>query len=192
MEREKEYLLPALKESANASLSSSQTPDQTLASLNPMISRMQNFKRKLQTLHDEEQAIQAQSKKRIQHLQDLYEIPSLADVKYDDWSRIRLDRLLVDYLLRAGYSKSGEKLAKEKGIEDLVDLDVFVQCQKIADSLNRGETKDALMWCTENRTALKKLGVRSQSHHPLVPFMTQRCFSKTTSNSNCVCSNTSR
>jgi macrophage erythroblast attacher len=165
VEREKEFLLPTLKETANASLSSSQTPDQTLASLDAMISRMQNFKRKLQTLHDEEQAIQIQSRKRIQHLQDLYEIPSLADVKYDDWSRVRLDRLLVDYLLRAGYSKSGEKLAKEKGIEDLVDLDVFVQCQKIADSLSRGETKDALIWCTENRTALKKLGVRSVSNH---------------------------
>lgn len=124
-----------------------------------MISRMQNFKRKLQTLHDEEQIIHTQSKKRIEHLQDLYEIPSLADVKYEDWSKIRLDRLLVDYLLRAGYSKSGEKLAREKGIEDLVDLDVFVQCQRIADSLNRGETRDALTWCGENRAALKKLGV---------------------------------
>ncbi|ERF69210.1 hypothetical protein EPUS_01167 [Endocarpon pusillum Z07020] len=158
VEREKEYLLPALKDSANASLASATTPEQTLASLDAMISRMQNFKRKLQTLHDEEQAIQAQTKKRIQHLQDLYDIPSLADVKYDEWSRIRLDRLLVDYLLRAGYSKSGERLAKEKGIEDLVDLDVFVQCQKIADSLNHGETKEALIWCSENRTTLKKLG----------------------------------
>lgn len=158
VEREKEYLLPALKEAANASLSSSHTPDQTLASLDTMISRMQNFKRKLQTLHDEEQIIHTQSKKRIEHLQDLYEIPSLADVKYEDWSKIRLDRLLVDYLLRAGYSKSGEKLAREKGIEDLVDLDVFVQCQRIADSLNRGETRDALTWCGENRAALKKLG----------------------------------
>lgn len=132
-----------------------------------MVSRMQTFKRKLQTLHDEEQAIQAQSKKRIQHLHDLYDIPSLADVKYDDWSRIRLDRLLVDYLLRAGYSKSGARLAQEKDIEDLVDLDVFVQCQKIADSLNRGETKDALMWCTENRAALKKSGVPSPSQQTL-------------------------
>jgi macrophage erythroblast attacher len=180
VEREKEYLLPALKDSANASLSSTHTPDQTLASLDAMIARMQTFKRKLQTLHHEEQAIQAQSKKRIQHLQDLYEIPSLADVKYDDWSRIRLDRLLVDYLLRAGYSKSGEKLAKEKGIEDLVDLDVFVQCQKIADSLNRGETKDALMWCAENRTALKKLGVCRAN--TFKGTMTESWRSKTTSN----------
>jgi macrophage erythroblast attacher len=135
-----------------------QNPDQTLTSLDAMITRMQTLKRKLQILHEEEQIIQAHSQKRIKHLQDLYEIPSLADVKYDEWSRVRLDRLMVDYLLRAGYSKSAARLAKEKVIEDLVDLDVFMQCQKVADSLERGETKDALMWCTENRTALKKIG----------------------------------
>ena len=158
VERERDHLIPALKDTANASLSSTQTPDQTLASLDAMIVRMQTLKRKLQVLHEEEQTIQAHSQKRIKHLQDLYEIPSLADVKYDDWSRVRLDRLMVDYLLRAGYSKSAANLAKEKDIEDLVDLDVFVQCQKVADSLERGETRDALMWCTENRTALKKIG----------------------------------
>lgn len=124
-----------------------------------MINRMQTFKRKLQTLQEEEQVIQEHSKRRIQHLQDLYEIPSLADVKYDQWSRKRLDRLLIDYLLRNGYSQSAEKLADKKDIKHLVDLEVFVQCQKIADSLERGETKDALAWCAENRTALKKLGV---------------------------------
>ena len=123
-----------------------------------MINRMQTFKRKLQALKDEDQIIQAQSSKRIEHLQELYDIPSLADVKYDEWSRVRLDRLLVDYLLRAGYPKSGEKLAKEKGITDLVDLNVFEQCSRISNSLARGETKDALTWCMENRTALKKLG----------------------------------
>ncbi|KKY25449.1 putative macrophage erythroblast attacher [Phaeomoniella chlamydospora] len=157
VEREKEYLLPAIKETANASLSSN-TPDQTIASLDAMINRMQNFKRKLQTLQEEEQTIQEHSKKRIQHLQELYEIPSLADVKYDQWSRKRLDRLLVDYLLRNGYGKSAELLSQRKDITDLVDLEVFAQCQKIADSLEKGETKDALAWCAENRTALKKLG----------------------------------
>ena len=158
VEREKDYLIPALKNTANAALSSTQTSDQTLADLDAMIARMQTMKRKLQALHEEEQAIQAHSQKRIRHLQDLYEIQSLADVKYDEWSRVRLDRLMVDYLLRAGYSKSAASLANEKNIEDLVDLDVFVQCQKVADSLERGETKEALMWCTENRTALKKIG----------------------------------
>ena len=135
-----------------------------------MISRMQTLKRKLQTLQEEEQAIQEQSRRRIQHLQDLYEIPSLADVKYDEWSRVRLARLMVDFLLRSGHSRSAAELAKEKGIEDLVDLDVFVQCQKIADSLERGETKDALTWCTENKTALKKIGVSPTRFPTVVSF----------------------
>lgn len=110
----------------------------------------------METLHEEEQKIQMQSRKRIQHLDSLHDIPSLADVKYDQWSRVRLDRLLVDHMLRSGYSESAKQLAKEKGIADLVDLDVFVQCQRIAESLRRGETKDALHWCGENKAALKK------------------------------------
>ena len=43
VEREKEYVIPALKETASASLSNTQTPDQTLAALDAMISRMQGL-----------------------------------------------------------------------------------------------------------------------------------------------------
>ena len=101
--------------------------------------------------------MQTQSAKRIKHLEDLYDIPSLADVKYDDWSRTRLDRLMVDYLLRAGYSSAAAALASEKQITDLVDLDTFISCHKIASNLSRGDPKDALTWCNQNRLALQKL-----------------------------------
>ncbi|KAL2787621.1 protein fyv10 [Aspergillus keveii] len=156
VEREKEYVLPALKETAKASMSDEQTPDQTLATLDAMISRMQGLKRKMETLHQQEREIHNQSRKRIQHLEHLYQIPSLTDVKYDQWSRIRLNRLVVDHMLRSGYTESAQQLAREKDIESLVDLNVFIQCQRIAESLRRGETKDALQWCGENRAALKK------------------------------------
>ena len=122
-----------------------------------MIQRMQTFKRKLEKLHTEEEALHDHSAKRVKHLQDLYEIPSLTDVKYDQWSRIRLDRLMVDYLLRAGYSKTASSLADSKQISHLIDLDTFVTCHKIASSLTRGETKEALSWINENRAQLKKL-----------------------------------
>lgn len=161
VEREREHVLPALKETANASLSNSQTPDQTLAALDAMISRMQGLKRKMENLHQEERRIHDQSRKRIQHLESLHQIPSLADVKYDQWSRVRLDRLVVDHLLRSGYTESAQQLAQEKDIEDLVDLNVFMQCQRIAESLRRGGTKDALQWCSENKAALKKSQVRN-------------------------------
>ena len=124
-----------------------------------MISRMQGLKRKMENLHEEEKILHQQSRRRIQHLQDLFEIPSLADVKYEEWSRIRLNRLLVDYLLRCGYGDSAKALAKEKGIEELVDLDVFVQCHAIEESLRRRSTLDCLAWCAEHRPLMKKTNV---------------------------------
>lgn len=159
VEREKEYVLPTLKKTANASLSGAENPEQTLASLDTMINRMQGLKRKMEVLQEEEKKVLTQSRRRIEHLQDLYRIPSLADVKYDEWSRVRLDRLLVDHMLRFGYLESAKELAEEKDIGDLVDLDVFSQCQRIADSLRKGGTKEALQWCGENKAALKKIQV---------------------------------
>lgn len=159
IEREKEILLTTLKSTANASLTG-QDPSQSVASLDGMISRMQGLKRKMETLHDQEKRLHQQSNKRIQHLADLYEIPSLADVKYDEWSKIRLNRLLVDYLLRCGYGESAKALAKEKGIEDLVDLEVFVQCHAVEKSLRGGSTEQCLKWCIDHRPMMKKINVR--------------------------------
>ncbi|KAK2749148.1 GID complex subunit containing RING finger motif [Myotisia sp. PD_48] len=156
VEREKDHVLPLLKQTANASLAGTQDPTQVLGSLDSMITRMQGLKRKMETLQEEERRVLTQSRKRIEHLEDLFRIPSLADVKYDEWSRIRLDRLLVDHMLRSGYLESAKQLAEEKGIQDLVDVTVFAQCRRIAESLRRGESKEALQWCGENKVALKK------------------------------------
>ncbi|MCJ1256648.1 GID complex subunit containing RING finger motif [Lignoscripta atroalba] len=154
-EREREVVLSSLKSTANASLAG-QDHSQTLNSLDNMISRMQGLKRKMEVLHEEEQVLHQHSRRRIQHLQDLYEIPSLADVKYDEWSRIRLNRLLVDYLLRSGYGESARALAREKDIEELVDLDVFVQCHKISESLRKRSTQECLAWCAEHKPLMRK------------------------------------
>lgn len=129
---------------------------------------MQGLKRKMESLREEERVLQQQSRKRILHLQHLYEIPSLADVKYEEWSRVRLDRLLVDYLLRSGYGNSAMALAREKGIEDLVDLDVFVQCNAIDESLRKRSTAECLAWCAEHRPLMKKSNVRDPRSNSLV------------------------
>ncbi len=89
---------------------------------------------------------------------------SLDDVRYEEWSRKRLDRLLVDYLLRCGYKESATALAKEKGIEDLVDVETFVQMSSIRESLQNGEVKEALAWCSENKKELRKMDVCRKSH----------------------------
>ncbi len=158
VERERDHVLGTLKTTANASFAGQAAPD-TLASIDGMISRMQGLKRKLEGLHEEEQVIQQHSKKRIQHLQDLYDIKTLVDVKYDQWSRVRVNRLLADYMLRSGYGESAKALAKEKGIEELVDTEVFMNCNRIQESLKQGRTNECLAWCAENKQGLKKINV---------------------------------
>lgn len=144
---------------ATKTASKTSSPDATLESLDAMISRMQNLKRKLEGLHEEEMRIHKSAKARLQHLQDLYDVKSLVDVKYDEWSRTRLSRLVVDYLLREGYSESAAHLAQSKGIEELVDVDAFVACHKIERSLREGmSTSLALEWCKEHGKELKKSG----------------------------------
>ncbi|KAB2573571.1 hypothetical protein BFW01_g2651 [Lasiodiplodia theobromae] len=159
VEREQTFVTKEFKSAANGAAQAATTGDAsaTLSQLDTMINRMQGLKRKLETLHNEETNIHKATKTRIQHLDDLYGIPSLADVKYDEWSKVRLDRLLVDYLLRSGYGESAKALAKEKGIENLVDVDAFVQCERIAESLRNGRCQEALGWCGDNKQGLKKL-----------------------------------
>lgn len=137
----------------------SKSPDATLASLDSMLSKMQGLKRKLEGLHEEEMRIHKANRARLQHLQDVFEVQSLVDVKYDEWSRTRLSRLLVDYLLREGYAESAAHLAASQNIEELVDVDAFVACHKIERSLREERsTGPALAWCKENAKELKKQG----------------------------------
>lgn len=86
---------------------------------------------------------------------------SLDDVQYEEWSRTRLDRLLVDYLLRNGYKESAGALAREKGIEELVDVETFVQMNRVRESLLSGRVVEALAWCNENKKELRRMEVRS-------------------------------
>ena len=144
---------------ATKTAAKSTSPDATLASLDGLISKMNGLKRKLENLHEEEMRLHRSNRARLQHLQDLYEVQSLVDVKYDEWSRTRLSRLLVDYLLREGYSESAAHLAASQGIEELVDVDAFVACHKIEKSLREERSaQSALNWCKENSKELKKQG----------------------------------
>lgn len=136
-----------------------QSPAEALASLDATLQKAQNLKRKLEALHAEEQALHSQQKARIDHLQTLHEIPSLGDVAYDRWSHVRLDRLLVDYLLRQGLTQSAKELSEENKLGGLVDVGVFEEAGRIEQALRRGEVKEALSWCGENKNALKKMNV---------------------------------
>lgn len=160
----------AIQNAAQTSLSDSHDPALSVASLDALIAKATNLKRKLETLRIEEATLHEQQAARIKHLATLDEIPSLDDVKYDWWARTRLDRMLVDYLLRTGCPDSAAELAKEKGIENLVDVNAFLAARVVEQSLLNHRTQEALAWCAENKRALKDINVcfawhSTQNHH---------------------------
>ncbi|CZT17179.1 related to Protein FYV10 [Ramularia collo-cygni] len=128
-----------------------------LASLDALLAKATNLQRKLEQLAAEEKSLHAQQSARIAHLTRLHDISSLSDVAYDNWSHTRLDRLLVDHLLRQGHSRSARLLADEQDILPLVDLAVFEDSRRIEQSLLAGKTAECLAWCGENKQALKKI-----------------------------------
>lgn len=132
-----------------------------LKNLDTMIARMRGVKRKLTAFADEENKLHRHEEARVKHLNELYAMFSVDDVKYEGWSRTRLDRLIVDYLLRHGYNESARALAQEKGIELLVDLDTFEQMSRIRKCILNRSVTEALAWCTagDTKKELRKMDV---------------------------------
>lgn len=160
VEKDSTAVKSLLRETASAAVNGKATPDQILKNLDTMIAKMRGVKRKLTTYADEEARLHHQSGARIAHLGELYSMHGYDDVKYETWSRKRLDRLLVDYLLRSGYGQSARALTDEKVMDDLVDVQTFQQVNKIQESLRKGSVAEALAWCQDNKKELRKMEVR--------------------------------
>ncbi|PFH55926.1 hypothetical protein XA68_17378 [Ophiocordyceps unilateralis] len=157
IEKDTSSLKTLLKESATAAVSGRASQQDVLKNMDAIISRMRGVKRKLTTYAEQESRLHMQMAARISHLDELYSINTVEDVKYEAWSRRRLDRLLADYLLRRGFIQSATDLATERGIQDLVDVETFVNMSRIREALLHGSVNDALVWCTENKKELRKM-----------------------------------
>ena len=42
-------------------------------------------------------------------------------------------------------------------MQELVDVDIFVVCQRVEEALTRHDTGPCLAWCYENRSKLRRL-----------------------------------
>jgi macrophage erythroblast attacher len=161
-EKESASVKNLLKETTASSVNGKTTPEDVLKNLDTMIARMRGMKRKLTTYADEEARLYRQIDARVDHLRQLSDMQTVEDVKYEAWSRQRLDRLLLDYLLRHGYNNTASELADERGMRDLADIDTFVAMSKVRKSLESGNVTDALSWCNENKKELRKMDVRER------------------------------
>lgn len=116
----------------------------------------------LQDCQNSQKSLVISSRARISHLQHLESLPSFDSRAYSTWSHLRLQRHLVDYLLRRGYTETAQTLALDENLSGLsdVDIELFKDLQRIEDALRSGSATEALQWCKDNASALKKGKVR--------------------------------
>ncbi|KAI4384015.1 hypothetical protein MLD38_009787 [Melastoma candidum] len=124
--------------------------DEAVEKLTSLVSRLQGLKRKLEERSLTEQLQAQRCRARLDHLE------SADPENLSEWSNVRLKRILVDYMLRMSYYDSAVNLAEASNIQDLVDIDVFLEAKKVMDALQKKEVGPALAWCAENKSRLKK------------------------------------
>ncbi len=149
---------------------SKSSPAEVDKSLDAVLGRLKGLKRKLAPLSDAAKTSLRMAQSRTDHLQQLHMIGDADSGEFGEWSKTRLDRMLVDYMLRRGYRESAVELARSRGIEDLVDVGLFEEVARIEDSLCppgwnvdgsnqavRPSCTLALAWCSENKATLRKI-----------------------------------
>ena len=108
-------------------------------------------------------------KARLQHLRQ-YD-PANACVFGDPYNTTRVNRIIIDYMLRRGHHKTAEALAQRYDIRELVDIEIFVSTQSVIQALLQRNCSEALSWCKENQLRLKRLKSTLEIHLRLQEFI---------------------
>lgn len=123
--------------------------------LESMVENLRVVKRKAdESILNEQEAAQV-CKKRLDHLKGMIEFPKSGSA-INVWKRKRIDRLLVDHLLRDGHYETAAKLSEQSGLENLTNIELFMIARKVEQSLESGDTSTCLAWCHDNKSRLRK------------------------------------
>ncbi|CAG8767224.1 1429_t:CDS:2, partial [Acaulospora colombiana] len=132
-----------------------QTTEDAISALDSMIAKVDSLQSKLAEVHEKGTTpIVATMRTRLRHLDEL---DKLDENELDPWTDTRINRWLVDWNLRNGHMETARLLADENGIEDLVDLSLFAEIQRIEQALEKHSCTEALAWCSDNKNALRKI-----------------------------------
>lgn len=95
---------------------------------------------------------------RTRHLKALEEAKTIGDSvspRHED--KLLHDRLIADYLLSQGYLASAKVIEITKGVGHLVDHELFEECQAVLKDLHAHQTEQAITWCSQNGSRLRRL-----------------------------------
>jgi macrophage erythroblast attacher len=148
--------LASLVAEAVAVLPSAASPEDQEAILAPLEARLLALRRSYGVVATAEGRATEQLQARVEHLGAGLDAAANEDT-LRAWERVRLDRLLADYLQRSGALSSGTQLASSSGVEALVDTELHSAHAAVVASLRQGDAAAALEWCNTHRSRLVKV-----------------------------------
>eukprot|EP00798_Chlamydomonas_sp_ICE-L_P023017 gene23017-30210_t len=177
--KERKSILDSVTEATQSASKSDGTREGQIDNLNQIISSLQAMKRKLADASITEKEEAGRCKARLEHLKSIGR-PDKNHVIA--WNKQRLDRILVDHMLRSGQQgaakllidRGGIKelvdssifehawkgvaklLINRGGINELVDSSIFEHAWKVVEALKSHSCTEALRWCEENHSRLKR------------------------------------
>jgi len=133
------------------------TVNQATVIIDELLVRLRKLGRKLEDIKKEETLYTTRTKIRLDHLKNTSQVAPTDKEAFTRWSKLRLDRVLVDYMLRKGFNDTAKKMAEDSEIGEMVDVELFAQSARIEDALKQHSCTECLQWCSDNRNSLKKL-----------------------------------
>jgi len=125
------------------------------ASLAALIERLQQLKQRVEGADTDEALVLACLQARVAHLR--MGISTKTPGEAMQWNSKRLDRILVDHLLRDGRYETADEIVKDGRLEALVDIELFDVPRRIEMAFRQKDCSAALQWCEQNRPRLKRL-----------------------------------
>lgn len=126
-----------------------------------VVKRLQVLKRKADESIADELSAGYECKRRLDHLRESETSPTASvEIKLatkNQWRKTRLDRMIVEHLLRLGYYESAEKLAEHSKITDLTNLEIFKVSREVEEDLRIKQTAKCAAWCIDNKSKLRKI-----------------------------------
>ncbi|KAG0622789.1 hypothetical protein M758_3G123400 [Ceratodon purpureus] len=129
--------------------------EEAVQHLTSLVTRLQGLKRKLDESKQGEQYQVQRCRARLDHLGMLQGLNYSKDNEAR-WNHTRVQRILVDYMLRSSYFTTASELAESTQIQELVDSDIYLDARRVMEALQNRNCSEALSWCSENKSKLKK------------------------------------
>jgi len=172
LEKDLSVLEKAVKEMMQKATKQNVSAQDQVNFLDKVVTKLRGVKRKLDETDVAESSQLDVCKQRMDHLREYPIITgavsrrkSTSNITEDqyqtlnNWRRIRVNRVIVDFLLRFGHYQTALALSESEHIKHLVDVEVFTQTKQVIEGLKNRDGTEALKWCTENRSRLRKVNV---------------------------------